>query len=140
VHDGPDSDLDFDAMAVAFRLDDALDAEYLVLAERPDGSGRTLEVQRGLTESEDDVDLGMDTYCLVIDGGPTHYGGVQGWAASDGTLSLQLTADGTAALGAESIRVGLIPAGCQQAVVAALDHLLDGGPRPDDFTLVAAGP
>jgi hypothetical protein len=95
-------------------------------------------VQRGLTDSEDDVRLGMDTYCLVIDGGPTHYGGVESWAAFDETLSLHLSSAAAAALGAESIRVALVPTNSHQAVVAALDHLLDGGPRPAAFTIVAA--
>lgn len=125
-------------MAVAFRSDDALEAEYLVLGERPDDSGRTLEVQRSLTNSENDLRLGMDTYCLVIGGGPTHDDGIERWTTSDDTPSLQLASDGAAALGTESIRVGLVPAGSEQAVIAALDHLVDGGPRPDDFTIVTA--
>jgi Immunity protein 10 len=72
----------FDASAVAFVRDD-LNAQYLVLAEHADGSGRRLEVQRSLRVDAQDHSLGMDTYCLVTEDQATHYGGVRigGWRA-----------------------------------------------------------
>ena len=57
------------AQAVAFRRDEDLASEGLVFAEHADGSGRTVELQRGLTETEEDRRSGLFGYCVVIDGG-----------------------------------------------------------------------
>ena len=47
----------FDASAVAFERDDRPEAQSLVLAEHPDGSGRWLDVQRPMQVGEQDVAL-----------------------------------------------------------------------------------
>ena len=45
------------------------------LSERPDGTGRSLSFQRTLHEVEqDDVDMGMDSYCVSADSGASVYG------------------------------------------------------------------
>lgn len=82
--------IEFDASAVAFRRDEELNTEYLVLAENEDGSGQRVEIQRALTISDDDRRLGMDTYCIVNERGVTHYGGVEGWSLDGGYLAIRL--------------------------------------------------
>jgi hypothetical protein len=92
---------EFDATAVAFRRDEDVDAEYLVLAENEDGSGERIEIQRSLTITDDDRRLGMDTYCLVNEGGVTHYGGVEAWSLNGSVLEIKLDQDAAQELGAE---------------------------------------
>ena len=56
------------------------DGDCLVagVAERGDGTGRELIFQASIEEpDEQDVDLGMDTYCLVTEQQGTSYGCVQ---------------------------------------------------------------
>jgi len=92
---------EFDARAVAFRRDEELDTEYLVLAENQDGSGERLEFQRALIITDDDRHLGMDTYCLVNEGGVTHYGGVEGWSLNGSVLEITLDENAAQELGVE---------------------------------------
>lgn len=68
---------EFDAGAVAFSRDEEVGAEYLILAEHEDGSGPRIELQRALIVTDDDRRLGTDRYCLVNEGGVTHYGGLE---------------------------------------------------------------
>jgi hypothetical protein len=66
-------------------------AEGVVLTDDRGGEGHTLELQRSLAEpDEQDIELGMDTYCLVVDLGATVYGGVQRWTLIAGELRLEL--------------------------------------------------
>ena len=61
----------FIAMAVGYRREPEVEAQYLVMAEHSDGGGRTIEVQRsGAEASEGDSSLSVGGYCLVVDGGP----------------------------------------------------------------------
>ena len=51
-------------------------------------------------EDPQEVDLGMDTYCLVVDPGQaTHYGGVRECEPHDGRLRLILTEEAATSLG-----------------------------------------
>jgi len=90
----------FVASAVAFERADDLNAQCLVLAEHPDGSGRRLEVQRSLRVDEQDRSLGMDTYCLVTEEQDTHYGGVLDWRIEGSTLHVDLTEEADRVMGA----------------------------------------
>ena len=49
----------FGARTVAFRRDEELGTEYLVLAENQKGSGERLEFQRALIITDDDRRLGL---------------------------------------------------------------------------------
>ena len=113
----------FDASAVAFERDDNLGAEWLVLAEHPDGTGRRLEVQRPLQVDEQDLALGHDTYCLVTEEQATHYGGVLDWHIEESTLHLDLTGEASRAIGASRFRITL-PKSERATVQAALELLL----------------
>ena len=113
----------FDASAVAFARDDELNAQYLVLAERADGSGRRLEVQRSLQFDEQDLSLGMDTYCLLTEKQATHYGGVLDWRIEGSTLHLELTEEAGRVMGASGFQITL-PCSERAAVQSALLVLL----------------
>lgn len=67
----------------------------VVLAENDDGSGERLELQRALSFDAADIESGMDTYCLVVSSGASHYGGVLKWDVEE--CSLALTFDEVAA-------------------------------------------
>jgi hypothetical protein len=73
-----------------------LNFEALVILDEP--SGDTLEIQRSLSFDEQDTAAGMDTYCLVVSAGATHYGGVESWAVRDGMLTLSLSEAAAAVL------------------------------------------
>lgn len=100
--------LRFTASAVAVDQLDDLNAFVVVLAENRDGSGRRLEVQRALVFDEADVATGMDTYCLCLESGATHYGGVTSWRIHGRALELSLDRRAASALGVGSpLRVAL---------------------------------
>lgn len=78
----------FPAAAVGRHAEPGVDV--LVLAEH-EYSDQWLEVQ-----SNDDED---GPYCLVVNGGATHYGGIRSWRIRDGALDVALTEEAAAALG-----------------------------------------
>jgi hypothetical protein len=88
-----------DATAVALTRDDY--CEVLYVAESRDSTDGMLEVQRAFEFDEQDRELGQDTYCLVVNAGPTHYGGVERWEATDGGVRVRLTSQAAADLGVE---------------------------------------
>lgn len=85
----------FTASSSAVEVLRELNTQVVVLAENKDGSGRRLEFQKALNFDVSDVEAGMDTYCLVVESGATHYGGVIGWAIEEHQLALHLD-DGAA--------------------------------------------
>ena len=115
--------ISFDASAVAFRRDDSLNAQYLLLAEHTGGNSRRLEVQRSLQVDEQDQVLGQDTYCLVTEEQATYYGGVLDWRIEGSTLDLDLTEAACRVLGASRFRITL-PESKRAVVQRALRVLL----------------
>lgn len=89
----------FKATAVAVEVLPDLDAEVAIFAERADGNGRRLELQRSFSRDPQDAKRGLDTYCLVTDEGATHYGGVESWRLSINELRLRLDAKASETLG-----------------------------------------
>lgn len=75
----------------------------VVFAEREDGSGGRLELQRALSFDEQDRAEGMDTYCLSMSSGATHYGGVLSWSLTPGTLELTLSREAAVDLGLDEL-------------------------------------
>jgi hypothetical protein len=92
----------FVATAYAAEEFEDLNAFVVVLAERSDGAGARLEIQRALGYDSQDQTLGMDTYCLCNHLGMTHYGGVLSWRIRDGLLYLSLDQAAAAALVAKT--------------------------------------
>ena len=48
----------------------------LAFAEQPDGTGRAVIFQIDASRDDQDMALGMDTYCVVTEDAATYYGGV----------------------------------------------------------------
>jgi Immunity protein 10 len=63
---------------------------FVGLSENHDNTGRMLIFQLGLSFDDQDVALGMDTYCLTNALGASVYGGVMRCALVDDLLTLQL--------------------------------------------------
>ncbi len=80
----------FRASAVSVGELPDVNAFCVLLAEKEDGSGARLEIQRGLAFDDQDRELGQDTYCLGDENGASHYGGVISWELSSGLLRLDL--------------------------------------------------
>jgi hypothetical protein len=84
------------------------DGDVLVagVAERGDGTGRELIFQASVEEpDEQDVDLGMDTYCLVTEQQGTAYGCVQKLTIDGDRLRMLLRDDALEDLGLPDIAI-----------------------------------
>jgi hypothetical protein len=115
----------FIAGAVGIEERPDVNSVVVVLAEHADGSGARLELQRALSFDEQDRKLGMDTYCLCVTSGATHYGGVTSWSLRQGRLELALTDDAAATLGTSpSIVVSLHVDVSLDPLRVALDRIL----------------
>ncbi|XVV02648.1 Imm10 family immunity protein [Actinosynnema sp. CA-248983] len=98
--------------------DEVMEAGF---AEADDGSGFVLLIQRGLYESdEQDIALGMDTYCLVS-GGKSIYGGLIRAVRKERGVDLVLSREAASLL----------------ALPANLELRLDG--PPDDVAEILDG-
>lgn len=97
----------FKAVAVAAVEEEELNVFLVVMAERADGSGRRLEIQRALTFDKQARGLGMDTYCLVTESGATHYGGVVAVSLKDALLTVQLDEAAAEALDAKRFEIAI---------------------------------
>lgn len=112
--------------AYAFALSKDEDVQAMVLAEREDGSGQRLEIQRHLAPNDQDRGLGHDTYALADDRGAVHYGGIETWAIQDDLLEIRLNKETSDALGVHGgyrIRLKAIEAA---AVVNGLQTIVGG--------------
>ncbi len=119
--------LQFEAAVAAWFDDPELGVSGVVLAERSDGSGRTLEVQRSHEADVQDQALAMDTYCVGIDGGRTHYGGIVNWSVSEsGVVRLAFDSEAAEAFEADFIEV-TIEAEQADTIRSGLHRLLDHG-------------
>lgn len=114
------------AGAVAFFSDDDLNAEGLVMAEHPDGSGRRLEIQRPLEVDEAERRPGLDQTCLVTESGACHSGGVLRWRLTNDCLQLALTGEAATVLGLDRHHIATLAAGSPSAddLQAGLTRLL----------------
>jgi hypothetical protein len=76
--------------AVGLYLDSDTNVFTVVFAEREDGDGRSLEIQRALNFDEQDRALGQATYCLCLDRSTTHYGDIDTCILRDAVLTITL--------------------------------------------------
>ncbi|MFI6516061.1 Imm10 family immunity protein [Spirillospora sp. NPDC050679] len=91
------------AAGVEEDLDETLSAG---VAEHPDGGGMALTFMCGLDEpDEQDVEQGMDSYCLVTADQGTAYGGVTEVVLRDGVLRVVVAADDLEALGLDDTEI-----------------------------------
>jgi len=95
---------------VHFAFDELLNVLVFLLAQFADGSGSRFEMLRSATFDEQDRACGTDTYRLVIDSGPTHYGGVISWLIDEADV-LRITLDANAAdvLETAAVEIALQP-------------------------------
>lgn len=103
--------------AVAFLTDLGADCEILVVAQYPTGEGASLQISRGADFDEQDVALGMDTHCVVVDGA-TYYGGVVSWRLEGRMLTIELSEAAAVDLGIRCLRIVLPDGGAEIADVA----------------------
>ena len=82
---------------VGYVIDHELAYEAVVFDDGSSGDG--LSIQRALVTDEQDVALGMDTYCVCLSSGPAVYGGVEAWSAHDGEIRLRLSEEAASELG-----------------------------------------
>lgn len=113
--------------ARGFGVEEALELNALVLvfAEEASGEGWCIEVQRSIEFDEQDRDLGMDTYCLVVSG-VTHYGGVNAWNVRANVLCLSLDELAALELGLESTVEIEFPSEHAPVVNKMLRRIVDG--------------
>ncbi len=81
----------------SFDIDD--DAEFEMATFFDEENGEFLSIQRATKFDDQDVELGMDTYCLTLRSGQTHYGGILKWTESLGLVNLHLSETCAAQLG-----------------------------------------
>lgn len=74
-----------------------VELNFAALVIRDAGSGDTIEIQRSLSPTDQDRQLGHDVYCLVR-GGAAHYGGIESYSLAGSMLSLSLSVDAASAL------------------------------------------
>jgi Immunity protein 10 len=118
----------FTARYVQFeRLDDG-DVDVLCINEDPEGAGRHLIFERAGSFSDQDCELGMDTYAVTNEHSATVYGVVSAYSLGDEALILKLTSDGSSALGLpRTTRLGLkLPPGDLAQLRAGLRAVVGG--------------
>jgi len=74
-----------------------LNAEVVVLSDET--TGDRFELQRSIEFDDQDRAVGMDTYCVCMPWGATHYGGIGSWREHDGVLEISFTEEAAKALG-----------------------------------------
>lgn len=75
-------------VAAGYLWDEDRGFEAVVLLD--DASQDSFQVQRSFAFDEQDVELGMDTYCLVRDGA-SHYGGVRSFGHDGSSVTFEFT-------------------------------------------------
>ncbi|NRD61444.1 hypothetical protein HRD49_06735 [Corallococcus exiguus] len=91
----------FHAAAVGADEMQDINTYAVVLAERHDGAGMRLEIQKSLSFDDQDRVGGMDTYCLCTESGACHYGGVTRWMVGESSIEVLLDARASSALGVD---------------------------------------
>ncbi|SMB94218.1 Imm10 family immunity protein [Deinococcus hopiensis] len=125
-------------VANALAVEDLPDVNtfLIALADNAEEPTHVLELQKALEVDEDDPD--SDTYCLVLDGAATHYGGVRTCLLSGHSLVLRLDDEAAGALGIDSFEIELDLAEEERAVLRSGLARLFWGDRLEPGELVLA--
>jgi hypothetical protein len=115
----------FRASTVAAEESIELGSFVVILAEDEDGDGQRLELHRGLSFDEQDVDLGQDTYALSVEWGATHYGGIVAWRLLGTRLEIQLDQQASGVLETEGFEIE-VPAAKVDLVRKGLQRVIGG--------------
>jgi Immunity protein 10 len=123
-------------MCSVMNIDD-LNAFVIVLANNADLSLNCLELQKSLSNDDQDYELGMDTYCIVTSTGATFYGGITACVLSHARLSIRLSLEATNALGVSGFDIALlISSGEKEQLKGGLIKLFDGSnQQPENLVL-----
>src|SRR5829696_9724689 len=78
-----------------------LNTFVLAMAEDVDGSGHRIELQRSLKFDDQDRALGLDTYCVCLASGASHYGGIRSCVLNGRRLSIEFTEEASTELSIE---------------------------------------
>ncbi|WP_198170556.1 Imm10 family immunity protein [Deinococcus arboris] len=97
----------FDVNAVFVGELEDLETFAVVLSDHPDDPQEWLELQRALFEDEQEMALGMETYCLVRANGAVVYGGVTACILSAAVLELHLDQEAAGVLGTSVFQLKL---------------------------------
>jgi hypothetical protein len=96
----------FEAFVCAVQEMEDADTFLITLADRADFPTHYIELQRSIGDyDEQDIDLGMDTYCIVTDSGATSYGGVVSCTMTDDSLDLEFSKEAEAKLGVKGYKI-----------------------------------
>jgi hypothetical protein len=118
------------AQAAGFEHDEDYEVVEAGFAQGVNGSGFALMFQRADHEPDDqDVRLGMDTYCLTTGDGRTHYGGLLAAELDGDQLTLRLSADAAEIIGiteVTTVRLNVDPASLA-AFRSGLPHVVNWG-------------
>lgn len=115
----------FTAHDVSVESSPELGVKIVGLAEQSTGDpGECLLFQRALTFTQQDRELGMDTYAVSNRWGATSYGTVERYRVTEHVLELSLTPDGARDLGLPQ-RVEIELAVCRESVDRLRTNLPD---------------
>lgn len=105
------------------------DVTVLALTDETDGDGHSLVFQRAGTFTDQDRELGQDTYAVTTETGAISYGGVSSYELADGQLVLEFEPGAAQDLGLpQSTRVALsLPDGELEELEAGFPEVLEGG-------------
>jgi hypothetical protein len=99
------------------------------LTDTPAGDSHSLIFQRSATFTDQDRELGQDTFAISTETGATTYGGLQSYLVGDRELLLEFAPDAARDLGLpNTTRVALALSGSElDELRAGLDELIEGG-------------
>lgn len=120
---------DFDTVSLV-TVEENQDAFVVGLSQDQAGDGAYLILQSGLTPpDEQDAATGLDSYCLLDETGVVHYGGVTRASLEGTTLTLALSQEAAAELGARVLTL-TVPGGDTGRLAAGLRRVFSYG-NPD---------
>ncbi|MDQ3742481.1 MAG: Imm10 family immunity protein [Actinomycetota bacterium] len=99
--------VEFEAHAAADYVDEEAAARILIFAEKPDGAGLRLELQRALAPDEQDRAQGMDTYAVADADGAAHYGGIAEWSVDGQTVRIHFDEEAAAVFATDGYEIGI---------------------------------
>jgi hypothetical protein len=120
----------FTARACAAEELTDLEAYVVAIYDDPQSPSYGLELQKPLVVDQQDRDLGLDTYCIAMIDGRTHYGGIKTVQLQGKRLSIAIDQQAADALGEDGVDVLLdVPDDQIDAVVAGLTTVFKDDPR-----------
>ncbi|YCH06173.1 Imm10 family immunity protein [Arthrobacter sp. alpha11c] len=119
--------------AVSHLREEEMGFETVVLADHDLAPAWQLEFQRSLDPDEQDVALGMGSYCVTLTNGACAYGCLSSALIKEGKLRVVFSEDGAQKLGLESPELELsldLDADQVDELVTGLQSVLGGDSHP----------